>query len=72
MTLGQRSPAVKQFLTDPSLGSFFTALFQDNRISLVDYVVTYYLHNVDKVQQPWLYFCSTLTDKDCENQSLID
>lgn len=23
--------------------------FQDNRISLVDYVVSYYLHNVDEV-----------------------
>lgn len=27
----------------------FSVFFQDNRISLVDYVVSYYLHNVDKV-----------------------
>lgn len=32
-----------------SLMSFSCTSSQDNRISLVDYVVSYYLHNVDKV-----------------------
>lgn len=31
------------------LMSFSCISSQDNRISLVDYVVSYYLHNVDKV-----------------------
>lgn len=36
--------------------------FQDNRISLVDYVVSYYLHNVDEVMDvPWLF------SYDCEH-----
>lgn len=45
-----------------SLMSFFCISSQDNRISLVDYVVSYYLHNVDKVQVNFSvtdiqYFC---------------